>query len=71
MTKSEGTIKEFYPDLYKKKQFVACPYCSSCILPGYSNIVKHWVECPKNPQFVKSLELKTPLIDEIKKNIKF
>lgn len=66
----EDTISEF-KTLWKPKTFVSCPYCESCILPGYMNVVNHYMECQKNPNLLKAMEYKTPLIDEIKKNIKF
>jgi hypothetical protein len=66
----EGTISEI-TTLWKPKTYVSCPYCESCILPGYMNVVKHYLECPKNPKLMKIHETRSPLIDEIKKNIKF
>lgn len=65
----EGTISEL-KTLWKPKTYVSCPYCESCIIPGYHNVVKHYMECPKNPNLLK-LHRNTPLIDEIKKQVKF
>jgi hypothetical protein len=69
--RTEATIKQFNPDLFKAKEFVRCPYCGNKLPPGLMNISKHWVECPHSPILKNSLESKTLLIDEIKKNIKF
>lgn len=66
----EGTISEV-KTLWKLKTYVSCPYCESYITPGYHNVVKHYMECTKNPRLVKIHETNSPLIDEIKKNIKF
>jgi hypothetical protein len=71
MKKHEDTIKNFDPDQFKTKSFVRCPYCGENLPPGLMNISKHWVECPHSPILKNSLGTKTPLIDAIKKNIKF
>lgn len=65
----EGTISEI-ATLWKKKTYVQCNYCKEPIAPGYQNLVKHYMECPKNPNLVKIHQIKSPLIDEIKRAIK-
>jgi hypothetical protein len=33
------------------------------------NQAEHWVECPKNPNILKALETRSPLIEHVKQII--
>jgi hypothetical protein len=47
-----------------------CIRCGQEIDPGLMNAAKHWTVCPKNPNILKSLVTKTPLIEAIKRTSK-
>jgi hypothetical protein len=51
------------------KPYKNCLRCGKEITPGLMNEAKHWLDCPKNPNRMKHLQNKTPLIEEIIKKI--